>query len=760
MKKITGIILILLLSCTTFVSAQVTLSGATEASAGAINKSYTTLKGAFDAINGNASGLATDNIVIQISDNTTETASAALHAPLGIKTATSVAGNTTYKFPAITLTGGTNTAVGTFVIKIYNGVITSIANTGGTWSVAPTVTIEGAGGANNLNVTAQATATCTAPSTPGVLTFFITDGGAGYSPKPIVSGGSGNGAAVGFDLTSAATSATGSGPYTISPAAAAQTSGTAPGIDQQGIGYTAAPSVSLSGGTIAVSGTFPTYTLTPSVANYASVIIYPVVTGKTIEMTNSNTNPTITLFGSRNVTIDGRLRDTSGNLLGSTPDLIIKATNTGNNANAIHINAGARYNTIKYCNLQTKNANGNTRGTLSIGGSLNTSVVNSGVGANDITISNNVFTSSGVGTFITAFSSHANEFPNNNITIDNNKFENYQNATSGITFTGAIFLQGNASLTKPVNTNFTITNNSFYQTAAFASVATKSYIYIRVGANLLYGGWGHNISNNYIGGSAAQCSGTLTKTGAFADSFTGISVYSNTGTDCSIEGNTIKGINWTNGNATGQTFKLIDVNGFGNFKVNSNTLGDNSTGSLVFDNTVTTTSNGSIFGIYINNTGNITCQNNTIGSVKINHVTTANISHFGGIWKTATAGNCTISNNTIGNASVANSIINNSGSTQYVYSIYSAGTGTVNINGNTVANITNNTTTGNLYGIFHESGANTFNANANLIHSLNVTASSITAKVVGINCASGTNSITNNIVKLNGDNPATIYGLD
>lgn len=759
MNTIKTIIVLLLIGSVSVISAQVTLKGATEATPAAVNKSYTTLKGAFDAINANTSALATDVLELQISDNTTETASAALHAPLGISAVTGTAGTTTYKFPVITLTGGTNTAVGTFTINIYNGAIFSITNTGGAWTVAPTVTIEGAGGVSNLNVTEQATAFCTAPSTSGVLTFYVTNGGAGYSPRFSVDGGGGIGAAIGFVLNSAATTPTGTGPYTISPVAAIQTAATTPGIDQQGTGYASAPTVSQSGGTVAVAGTTSSYTLTASKANYTSLIIYPVVTGKTIEMTSTQTNPAITLFGSRNVTIDGRLRDVNGTLTGATSDLTIKHTNTGNNANAIHIDAGAKNINVKYCNLRAANINGNTRGIVSIGGLQNTSPVNSGVGGSDIVISDNVFTSSGVGSFITAFSSNPYDYANRNVTISNNKFENYLNA-SGTTYSGGIYLQGNASLTRPVNINFTISNNSFYQTATFTSTVAKSYIYIRVGDANRLGGYGHAIQNNYIGGSAAQSAGTLTKVGAFADVFTGISVYSGTGTDCSLDGNTIKGISWTNGSATGQTFKLIDVNGLGNYSVSNNTVGDNSTGSLVFDNTVATTSTGNVFGIYINNTGNILCQNNKIGSVKINHATTTNISNLAGIWKSATAGNCTIINNTIGNAGVANSILNNSGSTQWTYPVYSAGTSNVEINGNTIANISNNTTTGNIFGVFHESGSNQFRANANLIHSLNVTSTSTAAKIYGINCASGTNLITNNIVKLNGDNAATIYGLN
>ncbi len=770
MKKTTAIILTLLLSCATFMSAQVTIIGATEASAGAINKSYSTLKAAFDAINTNASGLATDVLSIEVSANTAETAApTTLYAPLGISSVTVTPGATTYKMPVITLTGGTKTgATGTFVITIYNGKIINIVNTGGTWTAVPTVSIEGPGGVSSLTgVTTQATAFCTTSTTN--LTFYITDGGAGYGPRTSVTATSGgSGAAVGLALISAATTAAGTGPYTLSPTAVA-VSGSY--LDYAGSGYTTgatAPVENTIGGTFA-SGTAATasYAIGISTANYASVKIYPTAANLTISATSTGNQPFIVLNGASNVTIDGRVH-TAGVPSGSA-DLTIQYNSTNastNNASTIYLNAGANHNTITYCKLKSNTQNGNTRGTLAIGtNSTVSTAVASSVGGSYNTISYNAFsaysfteTFKGNGGLITCACSN-DDFPNINNTIDSNTFDNYFISGPTGNISAAIYVYGNANPNKPVHSNYTITNNSFFHSVDGATTANANRMFIKVGASSLYGGYGHIISGNYMGGSAANCSGTLTKTGVFQDNLTGISLYSSPGAACSIQGNVMKGISWSNGSATPSNIKFLDINGLGDVNIGTitgNTLGDNATGSITNTSTAATGS-ANMYGIFINTTGAVSCQDNTIGSITLNNSTVTN---FAGIWKSLSAGDCTISNNTIGSATVLNSILNNSGSTQWVYPIYSAGTGTINLNNNTIANITNNTSTGNLFGIFHEAGANLFNVNANLIHSLNVTSTSTAAKVVGIYCNSGTNLITNNIVKLNGDNAATMYGLD
>lgn len=708
MKKITGIILTLLFSCATFVSAQVTLSGATEATPGAINKSYATLQAAFTAINvTNTAALATDVLTLEVSANTTETGQATLNAPLGVSSLVLTPGATTYKFPQITLNGGTNTATGTFVVTIYNGKVTGIANSNGAWTVAPTsVTIEGTGGANSLNVTTQATAFCTTGGTN--LSFNITNGGAGYGPKTTVTPTSGgSGAEVGLALISTATTPAAG---VISPAASAVSSNVY--LDIAGSGYVGgatAPATNVTGGTFAV-GTEATasYAITITKANYASVKIYPTAANVVISASNTSNQPFITLMGTPNVTIDGRVH-TAGVPSGAA-DLTIQynCTNAStNNGAAIYLNVGAHHNTISYCKLKSATQNGNTRGTLAIGtNALSRTASESSVGGSYNTISFNEFsalnpngltgTNRGNGGMLTS-ANFNDDFPSTNNIFDNNTFDNFFINGPASNLSAAIYIFGNTNPNKPNHSNYTITNNSFFNSLDGATPASGSRMFIKVGnAPNSYGGFGHTISGNYIGGKAAQCTGgILTKTGAFIDNLVCIHFNGSYGAPSTIQNNVIKNISMTNGYTppvppavaatTGNTTKFIDIFGYSNVSVTGNKIGDD--GSIMIDNsTMTIPSN--LYGIYVNAIGNVTCENNI------------------------------------------------------------------------VANTTHNTATGNLFGIFHDLGANPFNANANLIHSLNVTSTSTAAKIVGIYCASGTNSITNNIVKLNGDNAATIYGLD
>jgi hypothetical protein len=769
MKKITGIILTLILSCATFVSAQVNIKGANGIDP---STSYTTLKAAFDAINSNASGLATDVINIEVSANTTETnVQATLNAPKGISSITLTPGATTYKLPVITLTGNNTGGNGTFNVTIYNGKVHSITNTGGTWSAVPTITIEGSGGPSGLNVTTQATATCT-KNTTGNLTFFITNGGAGYGPTTTVTPTSdGSGAALGLVLTSALT-VSGSGPYTLTPSAVAVAGNY---LDKAGSGYTTgatAPATNTLGGTFA-SGTAATasYAIGISNANYASVKIYPTASNVVINASNTAAVSFLTLNGAKNVTIDGRVH-TEGVPAGAA-DLTIQynCSAAGTNlASAIFLNAGANNNAIKYCKLKSNAQNGAVHGILAIGTfSLATGVGTSSVGGSNNTISYNAFSSyntNGVGSMITSASCN-DDFPNTYNIIDNNTFDNYLTIANAGALQGAIYLFGNQNPNKPNHSNYTISNNSFFNSAALATTANKTRMFIKVGnaTEFTYGGFGHTISGNYIGGTAALCTGgKLTKTGAFADNLTFIYLNSSNGTATTIQNNVFKNISITNGGGgtTTNSTKFIDVNGPGPATISGNTIGDNTVGSdpatasIIFDNAALG-GTSTLYCIQNNATGDVTCENNSIGSILLK---TGSKTNFAGIWKTGTAGNFTISNNIVGNASTANSILNNSASTYWTYGISSAGTGTINVNGNTIANISSSTTTDKLYGINHDSGASTFNANANLIHSLNVYATSTAAKIVGVYCARGTNTITNNIIKLNGDNPATIYGLN
>ncbi len=239
-------------------------------------------------------------------------------------------------------------------------------------------------------------------------------------------------------------------------------------------------------------------------------------------------------------------------------------------------------------------------------------------------------------------------------------------------------------------TAWSISGNSFYETAPFVPSAAVIYEIINISGK----GNNYNISGNYIGGSAPQCGGSpWTKTNAFNNVFYGIYLNANTGTSSNIQNNIIRNIDWSNslnGSWTGMYIAGGDVNIGG--EGTGNTIGAaTGTGSISVNSKTT---NNNVYGIYIVSTGIVNCLNNNIGSITLTNAD-ANASNFYGIYKASTAGTLTISRNTIGSTTTAGSIISASHSTgnaQSVRGIYNTGTGSITISADTIANLTNATT--------------------------------------------------------------------
>jgi len=718
------------------IAAQVKIYGST----GIVDATqYSTLKGAFDAIYSNASGLMTDAISLRVIGNTDESAATAVLGPsLGIATA-SVVGGSSYDMPTVTITGGTYTTFGSLSMTIHNGIIVSLTFSGGTWSVVPTsIVISGGSGSG-------ATAIASGFSYGNPL-IYLTNGGTGYGPIATVTGGGGSGAIVGLYLTS--TNALGAGsPCALGFGPVSMTYA----IDKCGSGYTSTPTISVTGGTGTTPGTFNNGATTISTRKYASVNIYPVNTGITISSTLAS-GPTIQLLGSHNVTIDGRLHDAAGVRTGSTQDLTITNTSTAgnNNTGAVYICSGADYNTVKYCNLKSSNALGQ-RATVAIGSSTT-------AGGDHDSIAYNIFSSSdginGSLYYISALTS-STLYPNNLNVIDNNLFKDC--FTPGSVETACIKIFGDDNPATPPNTNWTISNNSFYQTSALATTAVKIRYCILIGSATgpVYGGYGHTISNNYFGGSGPQCAGTLTKTGSYADGFYGVLLYSSSGgTACSLQGNTMKNINWSNGTEA-SSWHFINVNGYADMNIGNvtgNVLGDNTTTGSV---TITQTGNSSFNAINIATTGTTVCQNNRIGSLAFD-CGTLNTASVRGILKSAVSGSYTISNNTIGG--VTNSIsLPASNNGNVVCGIWSLGTGAGNIYSNTIGNVTNNGPY--TYGINIENSTGSVNVYNNFITDLSSSSSLNSGQVHGITCVTGTYVLKNNVISLQATNPAYTYGI-
>jgi len=769
-KKITSLTLTLLLGLFSWnATAQVAIHGATGIADGT---SYTTLKGAFDAINTNASGLNTDNIQVRVSDNTTETATAVLNPSKGVNTLTTAAGSG-YQAPIITI-GGTKTGnFGTIITTITNGVITAITMSGGTLSAAANNTVTIAAPANG-----GTTATATAARGTTNLSFTITNGGTGYGPTATFSDGGGTGAAVEVKITTTATTLAGAGPWTATPA----TAGLTYTLTCPGSGYTSNPTCAISAFTGATAGTVSVASLYPSI-EFSKLAIYPTVAGKTI----SGAVGLISIVGRTNVAIDGRVNRAGTPAVGSTDNLTLSCTHVTNPA--VLFNSNAQNDTIQYCTLRGLTTT-SPLGTVNFG--TGASLAN-GNGLN--VIDHNLFTITTGSATVPSYSIYAqgnSAFPNVGNKITNNEFKDV--IAQYVASTNIYILGG---VTSPQNDNYTISGNSFYNSTALADFAANNLakVMIGIGASSAPFGGSHTITDNYIGGTTANCGGTKFIKTARETTLNVIQIYPSPsvsgGGATSIQNNTITNISWSNDYYPANMTGINIGGGTGDVNIGTetgNTIGDNTTnGSFTF--IAKGAANSSATMINIVTTGTVNCQNNKIGSITGEHQTANQYVNITAISKSAIAGTTTISNNYIGSTNQPNSInTTTSGTaTQTIYGINCQGTGINTVSNNIIANVTNNVSAvGNVYGINCQGTGNstvenntiskiknttttgaiyainmtatTGNVKRNFIHSNTITGAS-TALNLGIWCNGGTNTVSNNIVRLGDDNSYEIRAI-
>ncbi|MEI7473074.1 MAG: hypothetical protein WCJ85_12510, partial [Chitinophagaceae bacterium] len=370
-------------------------------------------------------------------------------------------------------------------------------------------------------------------------------------------------------------------------------------------------------------------------ASYTSINIYPTVTG--LSVSGNLAAPLIDLNGADNVTIDGRV-----NATGSTKDLIITNTSTLSTVgtSTIRFINDASSNMVKYCTIKGSS----TSASLGI---ILFSTTTGSTGNDGNTIDNNNITNSAdANRPLNAIYSAGTSAKTNsgNIMSNNNVYDFLSRSTSS----NGIQLAAN-------NTGWSISNNSFYETASFIPSGAGTY-YIIYASDVTV--TDISISGNYIGGSASNCGGSAwTKTNVQSNPITAINliVGPTTSTISSIQGNTMQNFIWGDAGAT--SWIAININDLTTGDVNigtvtGNTIGASSgTGSIAYTPGAT---NATFWGIRIAGSGIVDCENNTVASI-----TAANSSTFAtniyGINKIAAAGTTIISNNTIGSTTTANS---------------------------------------------------------------------------------------------------------
>jgi len=429
-------------------------------------------------------------------------------------------------------------------------------------------------------------------------------------------------------------------------------------------------------------------------ANYSSVYIYPGIAG--ISVTGSVPAPLIDLNGADSVTIDGRV-----DAIGTSKSLVINNTSTSGAANTstIRFINDAVNNTIKYCVLKGAGTN-TTSGIVFFGGTVGTT------GNDNIVISNNDITCSSDATrpvnAVYSAGQATNGLENTGVFITANNIYDFLNR--GIVSTGInVFAR---------SLDWTISDNSFYETTAFAPTAVVEYniITVRVGGTF-------TISGNYIGGSAPACGGIAwNKTGSnnntfYAISFSPASVPT-VATLCNIQGNTISNMSYANSSTALWNGIFLGGTNTQGGTVNIGTTSPNIIGAASGNGAITFTSGvsgGAFYGINSTTTVNYyylntNIQNNIIGSVTtVNSNATPGATNFYGIYKTVASSALfeinNFTNNIIGSTDpgTTNSINASSVSSaaaQSVYGIYTIGANnhTYNISGNTISKMTNAST--------------------------------------------------------------------
>ncbi|MEI7504812.1 MAG: hypothetical protein WCJ61_16175, partial [Paludibacter sp.] len=252
---------------------------------------------------------------------------------------------------------------------------------------------------------------------------------------------------------------------------------------------------------------------------WTTLKIYPTVTRLTISGTLAA--PLIDLYGADNVTIDGRVNET-GLYNDSTLTISNDSPTPTAGTSTIRLYDGALSNTLKYCKIKGSS-------TDAAGGVIFLSATAANTG--NIIDNNNITCSYPYRPINVIYSGGAA----NTVTISNNNIYNFFNSAAS-----SYGINLNTSTAAS-----TISGNSFYETASFAPFVSGTIVeYTAININSTATGF--NVSGNYIGGSAANCSGYWTKTNEYINAFRGIKLNVGTGSPSFVQDNTIKGFTWSN----------------------------------------------------------------------------------------------------------------------------------------------------------------------------------------------------------------------
>ena len=545
-------------------------------------------------------------------------------------------------------------------------------------------------------------------------------------------------------------------------------------------------------------------------ANYTTLLIYPKTSAFSIS--TAGNWATIDLNGADNVTIDGRIDQT-----GTPNSLSITGTNTGSGAAAIRFLNSAENNTVRYCSLSASSTspsmgivifsssasgNGNDNNSIeyckltsSAGGRPYNAILSSGTSGHDnsgdIIRNNSIYN-----IFSTTLSSNGININSASIgfTISGNSvYETTDFIVTGNALSyNAILISATAEHT--ISGNYIGGRQALCGGATWSFTAQRAVYFCAIYASAGVG-TATTISNNTISNidfSSKEDNpwdGIFLYTGNFEVSgntigaTTGInSIISRTPVPVAtttISGGIVNAYAILNGgsgyttaplvtfsNPAGSTVPVatatIDGNGVVTaLNFSSYGSGYTSAPSVIFDGQSNNYSTS--HGMIQNSTGTVNISGNNIGSITT--VGSDYYSHgFESIYVRGVSGITSLTNNLIGSLTTANSIYVSSAAAsslikQDVYGLYSAGTGTTTISGNTVAHLTNayagTNSQSRTRGIQTIAGANTVTNNTvrDLISYSNQTSAGTSASAIGISQTSATAGTSQTV------NGNTVYGL-
>ncbi len=406
-------------------------------------------------------------------------------------------------------------------------------------------------------------------------------------------------------------------------------------------------------------------------------------------LSGNGASPMINLNGADRVTFDGRFG-------GSGRYLAFSNTNTSS-ATFQFIN-DATLNTITYCLV-------NGMRVSSTGGIIDFSTTTGSTGNDNNTISYCILDDASGGTLQNAIVSNGTTSTsaryNSGITITNNEIKNvYRNGTN---CAAILLLNG--------STDFTITNNSIYQTSTRTPTTGTVWSLINVNTSVANN---INISNNYLGGTAVNCGGTAwTVSGNQSNAIYFIRFASaGTTTASAVNGNTIANVSFSSNPSTAGVVYfdgIIVEAGLVNIgTVTGNTIGNTtSNGNLTF--TYGGTTNNIINrGIEHKGTGNI--SNNTVGSINIGGTNNRMIRLESILYSGTPNEDITISNNTVGSLTTSNSLQQTSSTFAFQLTGIHTQVNSVlaTVSNNTISNlrVTDNDATSRIRGIFQARSTN------------------------------------------------------